>query len=138
MLKIRAHHLLCIPRFKGGGHSKEAGRNFRSICKQIKNNPEKQIKIIRECDDICLKCPHFNGKICVKRKGINKDILVHDDRVLKKLNIEKNKNYAAKQIFNLSVKEIDSEQLKYICKGCEFLKCCIKKGINKSFVKNIK
>lgn len=136
-MKIRAHHLLCIPRFRGGGYSKEAGRHLRSTCKSIRENPEKKIRVVMECDDICLKCPHFNGKICVKRKGINKIILAHDDRVLKKLGIKKNMNYEIRNIFNLSVREIGSEQLKDICKGCGFLEYCIKYGINTSFVKDI-
>ena len=48
------------------------------------------------------------------------------------------RNMAEAGQFHGLVKEIDSIQPKEICKGCGFLKSCIKYGINKSFVKDIK
>ena len=44
MIKIRGHHLLCIPRFYSGGYNKEFAENMKYICMQIRKNPD--VKII--------------------------------------------------------------------------------------------
>lgn len=139
IMKLRAHHLLCIPRFKGGGYSKEFCRHLRNICQLIRDNPNSKIVVLKDCDIVCVKCPHFDKKnnICIKRPGINKHILIHDQKVLDGLKIKKDSFHKIKDVFNLSVKEIDSRKIRKICKGCEYLGYCIRYGVNKSFLKDI-
>lgn len=136
-IRIRPHHLLCIPRFYGGGYSKEFGLNLKKICINIRENPSIKVKVIRECDDICEKCPYKKENICKKTPNLNKWILRQDDIVLNKLEIKQNSIYRAKDIFNHSMNTITSENIANICKGCVFLKNCIKVGINNSFKKDL-
>ncbi|MBU1988422.1 MAG: DUF1284 domain-containing protein, partial [Nanoarchaeota archaeon] len=58
-IKIRAHHLLCIPRFYSGGYNKTFSDNMKNIVMQIRKNPDVKIKVISgKSDVLCDKCPH--------------------------------------------------------------------------------
>lgn len=60
MIKIRYHHLMCIPRFGGKGYSKEFCENLLTIKKQLQDS---RYSLTTECDDICKCCPNMlNGK----------------------------------------------------------------------------
>lgn len=137
-IKIRAHHLLCIPRFKGGGYNKNIRERIFEIQKRIKENPNIKIKVVKECDNICDACPFKKDNICKKTPKLNYWILVQDNKVLKKLNIKNNQTFKAKNIFKLSIVKIKNKELKNICKRCNFLDFCLKYGLNKSFVSKIK
>lgn len=136
-LRIRAHHILCIPRFYGGGYDKVFGENLKRICLVIRKNPDIKIEVVRKCDDICEKCPHKKNNICKKTPKLNYWIISQDNKVLKKSRLKENSVHMAKDVFNLSMDKIDSEILKDICKGCVFLENCLRVGINKSFRKEI-
>jgi len=137
MIKIRAHHLLCIPRFYSKGYSEEFGENMKKICFEIRENPNIKIKIVKECDDLCDKCPYKKDDICKKTPKLNKWVLLQDDRAFKKLKIKENSIHNAKDVFNLSMEKVNSKGVKDVCKGCVFLKNCIKVGINNSFKKDL-
>ncbi|MBD3303643.1 DUF1284 domain-containing protein [Candidatus Woesearchaeota archaeon] len=136
-MEIRAHHLLCIPRFYGGGYTTEFGLNLKKICMQIRQHPNTSVKVIRECDTICEKCPYKRDGVCKKTPKLNKWILRQDDAVFNKLKIKPNSVHKAKDIFNHSMNTINSDNLSEICKGCVFLRNCIKVGVNNSFRKNL-
>ena len=38
-IKIRGHHISCIPRFYHGGYDKTFAKNMKEICMQIRKNP---------------------------------------------------------------------------------------------------
>lgn len=137
MIKIRAHHLACIPRFYGGGYSKVFGENLKRICFGIRKNPGVKIKVVKKCDDICDKCPYKKNNICKKTPTLNKWVLALDDKVLKKLDLKENSIHKAKDVFNLSIAKINSKNIKGVCKGCVFLRNCIHVGTNNSFKKDL-
>ncbi len=137
MKKIRAHHLLCIPRFYGGGYNKKFGENMKKICSYIRKHPNTKIKVLKKCDDLCAKCPHKKNNICKKTSKINYWILSQDNKVLKKLKLKENSIHKAKDVFNLSMKNVGNKDVKNICQGCPFLNNCLKVGINNSFRRNI-
>ena len=77
------------------------------------------------------------NNLCKKTLKLNHWILRQDDKVLKKLKLKDNSFHKAKDIFNLSIGNVTSQNIKDICKGCVFLKNCIKVGINNSFKKDL-
>lgn len=135
-MKIRAHHLLCIPRFKGGGYNKNIRDKIRDIQKKIKENPDLKIVITTSCDDICNSCTFNINNKCMKKQNSNYWIKVQDSKVMKRLGIKNNQEFLAKDIFTMSINKITNKELKQICKGCEFLRCCLKYSLNKSFIKH--
>ena len=70
-IKIRAHHLLCIPRFYRGGYDELFAKNMKEICQTIRKNPRIKIKVVvGKLDDLCHKCPHESKKGCVQSNKI--------------------------------------------------------------------
>jgi hypothetical protein len=137
-MRIRAHHLLCIPRFKGGGYDKKIRKKMFLVQKKIIKNSKLKVRLVKKCDYICLSCPFFNKNKCRKRKNIEYWINIQENKIVKRLKIRYNQNFLAKNIFMLSINEIKNKELKNICRGCEYLKYCLKHGINKSFIKKLK
>jgi hypothetical protein len=135
-IKIRAHHLACIPRFYRGGYNKQFAENMKNICAAIRNNPNIKIKIlIGRLDDLCMRCPYKYKNRCIQSEKIGKWVVAQDKKVADYLKLEP--NYTARDIFNLSMEKINKKTIKSICKNCIFLDNCIKVGINESFRKDL-
>lgn len=62
MLRLRAHHLNCLPRFGGSGYSKEFCRNMKSIKERFMGGED--YEIVSEADDICAFCPNLINGVC--------------------------------------------------------------------------
>lgn len=76
MIKIRYHHLMCIPRYKSNGYSLEFCKNMEHIKESLKNN---NYILVDCCDDICRFCPNnINGKCADDEKVKRYDTLVQD------------------------------------------------------------
>lgn len=137
-LLIRAHHLLCIPRFYHGGYDKRFAENIKKVCLQIRKNPNISIKVIdSKLDVLCKKCPHASHGRCNQSKRIRKWVVVQDKRIVKHLKLKPNSTYRARDIFGLSIKKANNKRIKQICRNCIYLKNCLKVGINRSFKKDL-
>lgn len=138
LILIRAHHLVCIPRFYGGGYSKDFADNMKEICLNIRKNPKVKIKVVvGELDHLCDKCPHRFEDGCVQTKKIGEWVVAQDKRVVNFLNIEVDSIHKAKDIFNLSLAKIHEDTIGSVCKECIFHSNCIRVGINNSFRKDL-
>ena len=137
MLKIRAHHLLCIPRYYSGGYDKRFAKNMKKICLFIRRNPSTNIKITTKCDVLCAKCLHRKGNICIQTPKMQKWVLSHDKKILNYLKLKENSICLAKDVFNISIQEVNDKTIKFVCKSCIFLDNCVKVGINNSFRKEL-
>lgn len=75
-MKIRYHHLMCIPRYKGEGYSRDFCENLEKVKHNIKNN---SFTLVDKCDDICLFCPNnINGRCADEDKVSRYDALVKE------------------------------------------------------------
>lgn len=61
MIKIRYHHLMCIPRFTGKGYSEEFCKNMQTVKNEIEYN---NYQLVEECDEICSHCPNNIKGVC--------------------------------------------------------------------------
>lgn len=137
-INIRAHHILCIPRFYRCGYNKNFADNMKEICKNIRDNPDNRIKIlVGKLDDICIKCPYKYKNRCIQSNEIGKWVILQDKKVAKYLKLKPNSTYKTREIFNLSMNKLNQKTIKSVCKNCIFLNNCIKVGMNKSFKKDI-
>jgi hypothetical protein len=137
-IKIRAHHLACIPRFYHGGYDKHFARNMKDICAAIRKNPNTKIRVlVGKFDDICMKCPHKSSNRCIQSEEISKWVVAQDKKVAKYLRLKPNSIHSAKEVFNLSMDKINEKTIKSICKDCIFLDNCINVEINNSFRMNL-
>jgi hypothetical protein len=138
MIRIRAHHLLCIPRFYNGGYDKRFAENMKGICLMIRENPDVKIKVIvGELDDLCEKCPYEYENRCVQSREIGKWVVSQDEKVAGYLDLKSNSIHVAKEVFNLSINAVNEKNIEFVCEGCIFLENCIRVGINSAFMKDL-
>lgn len=122
ILKIRAHHLLCMQGFQGYGYSSDFVKNLANIVNIIRGNLDTEVLIVDSCDDICAACSKNNNDICDNFCEID----FMDKNVLNKLEIESGSLMKAKNAFdivNLKLNSLDS--VKDICGECSWAQKCI-------------
>ncbi len=138
IIRIRAHHLLCIPRFYHGGYDEDFAENMKGICSAIRKHPDTRIKVLNgELDDLCRKCPFKYDGRCVQSEEIGKWVIFQDRKVVEYLGVDVNATHTARDIFNLSMDGVNEETIRSVCEGCIFLDNCIKVGINNAFRKDL-
>ncbi|MDE6470925.1 MAG: DUF1284 domain-containing protein [Eubacterium sp.] len=80
MMKIRYHHLMCIPRYKGEGYSREFCENLRKVKESIH---EEDYTLVDCCDDICLFCPNNENGICKDSEKVSRYDTLVKGKILK-------------------------------------------------------
>ncbi len=138
-MKLRAHHLICMTRFRNHstnseGYTNEFNDNFIKMQDNILENPNQVIQVKRECDDVCNKCPHIKDDVCNKpsKYKISHWVKVMDNKTLRLLKLQPDTSHQASKLLKLTIEKVDNNNLKNICKGCEYLDKCLAYGINKS------
>jgi hypothetical protein len=122
-MRLRAHHLLCILGFRGLGYDEKFIKKMESIIQRIKKHPALGIKIIKECDDICVACPFDVEGFCRNEVvGGEKAVRGKDREVMERLELKEREKYNLKEILNLIKKKIKPDDLLVICKDCPWLK----------------
>lgn len=122
VVKLRAHHLLCVEGFEGYGYNRDFVCNMSGIVSKL--NANSNVVIVNFCDEICSKCPSLNNGVCVNEKGGEDVVRLMDERVIKMLSIER-KTYL---YFDLKNKVNDvfrtKKDLEGICSLCSWKKIC--------------
>jgi hypothetical protein len=86
-LKIRAHHLCCIQGFQGYGYSPAFVANMRAVISDLEALPSRPLRLITECDAICISCPS-KRECTIQESHLSRRIRQMDLVVLEKLRIE--------------------------------------------------
>jgi len=138
LIKIRGHHISCIPRFYHGGYDGKFAENMQRIVMRLRKNPDMKIKLLAaKPDSFCEKCLHLRRGKCAQSPEIGKWVVSQDRKVLKYLKLKENSVHKAKDVYNLSMEKINPKTIRKVCKGCIFLDNCVKVGINNSFRKDL-
>ncbi len=124
LLKIRAHHILCMQGFQGLGYSKEFTRNMTLISEKIQKNPSFFIKIIIEADSICEYCPNLLDGLCNLEMDSLKLISSMDSLVLKSLKMESGSVISSVQLKNLA-SSLTPKKVEKICGDCSWRADCL-------------
>lgn len=119
ILKIRAHHLLCIQGFQGYGYNQGFVDNMKEVIKSISSNPDLEVEIIDECDVICSFCPYNEGGVC--QKSSDQKVKDMDMYILRRLGLRKGANGRAKDILHY----VRGLNIQDICSDCEWKEKCL-------------
>lgn len=125
ILKIRAHHLLCMQGFQGYGYSEDFVDNMQQVIKHINSSPEQKIEIISDCDIICSKCPYNKKEVCTKNSDSAAKLKDMDMNVLKKLELKKSEKIKSKDILSLIKTKLKKSDIENICKDCSWKDKCL-------------
>ena len=84
--------------------------------------PETKVKIAVSPDDICSACPHLSNQGCtLKGKGHESHMRQQDMDVLRRLKLKEGEEIRWIEITNRISKNIATDKLHIICKGCPWL-----------------
>lgn len=121
-MRLRAHHLLCILGFRGLGYDEKFIKKMGSVIQRIKEHPDLEVEVIKECDDICSACPfNFEGLCENEAVGGEEKVKEKDRRVAGRLDLKANGTLTIKGILDLVKKKIKPGDLAAICGDCPWL-----------------
>ena len=65
-IKLRGHHLICLPFFTGDGYNPEFIRNLKEIL--IRAQSGEEVEVCSGVDDVCTMCPFLKERRCGMRR----------------------------------------------------------------------
>ena len=122
-MRLRFHHLLCILGFRGLGYDEKFIQGMKRVVQRMKEHPDMQIEVIKECDDICSACPFNIDGYCENEVvGGEERVRERDERIAESLNLKAEDILTVKEVMDLLKKEIKPGDLSIICGDCPWLK----------------
>lgn len=114
--KLRAHHLLCIPQYRGKGYSGGFCEELGRIRQQFLSG-EGQVSIVSAPDAVCRLCPNRTGSGCAldNNKVEGKDI-----RILQRLGLAEGEERDINAVFARAGERIDREFFEASCGQCRW------------------
>lgn len=67
MIKLRYHHIMCIPRFEGKGYSKKFCENMAELKPYFEKG---EYELTDKCDDVCKACPNLVLGRCITHSKV--------------------------------------------------------------------
>lgn len=124
-LEIRAHHLCCIQGFQGYGYSPAFVANMRAVISDLEALPSRPLKLVTNCDAICISCP--SKRECIAQEShLSRRIKHMDFAVLDKLEIEDGTVLRADEAFQLINSKINSpSDVEDVCGTCKWRQKCL-------------
>ena len=118
-MKLRAHHLLCLPNFIGEGYSDAFTVNMAARKRQLA--AEGGFTLAAGADDICAACPNLRGEACETQDKVSR----YDAAARRLLGLEPGKRYSAAALEKRVCEEIfEKHRLREICGDCEWYPLC--------------
>ena len=124
-LRIRAHHLCCIQGFQGYGYSPAFVANMRSVISDLEALPSRPLKLVTECDAICISCPS-KRECTIQESTLSRRIKQMDLAVLDKLRMEDGVIVNADEAFRLINSKINNAlDVEDVCGTCKWKQKCL-------------
>lgn len=116
--------MLCLPRFRGFGYSKEFTANMARIAKILTDRPQQLVELVDGPDDICHLCPHLaaTGE-CVLEEQVR--VSERDGIVLKLLGVLPGKRLSYLELTARLAAVTDSSLMEKACAGCRWQQFCV-------------
>lgn len=116
-IELRAHHLLCLPGYKGHAYSKNHANSWERVAKSLKQYPDMRVKIVTGRDTLCTTCPN-NEKS--ENRCNEKLLALLDEKVKSILTLTENVTYKYNELHK-SLKEImTKEKHEVLCGDCHW------------------
>ena len=121
MIRLRAHHGMCLYYFKGKGYSDTFVENMCRY-KELLENDDPVIELTAATDDLCAVCPHNHEQLC----DTAAKVLNYDKKVLELCNLREGEKISYND-FSAKIKSriIKSGKRPKICGNCQWSDLCI-------------
>jgi hypothetical protein len=122
LIKIRAHHLLCIQGFQGYGYSLGFAEELGRIKERLYSE-DPVIEIVEGMDDICHHCPNRLNELC--KEHLNK-VIEMDRLVLEILGIPEGITMRFLAAIDAVDRSFDDKfKVDKVCGGCRWKNVCL-------------
>lgn len=122
LLRLRAHHGMCLAFFEGKGYSDGFTAHMENVLAGMKQNPI--LQIVTTGDMICKKCPNLREDICISQDKVEE----YDRKVLLACGLEENCVISWEEFFHLVEKSIlKPGRREGICGHCQWGEICRRK-----------
>ena len=118
-IRLRPHHLLCLPRFRGEGYSPEFIEKAKEIS-ELLQEPDTTLILVDGPDDLCEKCPVMQECTYGEVHKLARDL---DSIVLDAIGLKLHEEIKAKMALSRTAKAIPSVEM--VCTGCQWLDTCL-------------
>lgn len=127
LLKLRAHHLLCIPQYQGNGYSEAFCSQMEAVIKALKAH-EGRLVLLDEPDILCRHCPNLmrdsaqnleRGSCRCEKEA---EIIRKDRTLLEGLHIEAGMPCEAEELKKKAGIFMSQELFCRACGDCEWLR----------------
>lgn len=120
-MKIRAHHLLCLPHFVGVGYDGAFTANMAAKKQQLE--AENRFELTVGCDEICAACPLREGERCRTQEKVMR----YDTNVRERLDLQTGAAYSYAEISaRVRTELLAPETFRTLCGDCEWFSLCAK------------
>ena len=121
MIRLRAHHGMCLYYFKGKGYSNSFVANILRY-KELLENDDPTIDLTTATDDLCSECPHNHEQICASAGKV----LNYDKCVLDFCNLHVGDRISYRNFSTLVEKRIvEPGNRPGICGDCQWSDLCV-------------
>ena len=118
VLYLRPHHINCIFFYRGLGYDEKFKKNMNTITGLLKIKGDTEIKLINNCDDLCMACPNNKKCICESEEHVRS----FDKKTLKEYKLKIGAVYTFNEIVKKIYTNFDYNKLISICGDCEWFK----------------
>lgn len=116
--KLRIHHLLCIPLFRGAGYDEKFSRNMTEKIKWLKEHSAQQLKLVCSADMICEKCPNLTA--AGNCRSDNNQVQEKDRQLCDRLGIKADQSYTYGELQHLMGRKMTRFLFEQSCISCEW------------------
>lgn len=122
VLKLRAHHGMCLAFFEGKGYSDTFTSHMGSVLEKLKGNPV--LQIVTNGDMICTKCPNLKEKECITQEKVK----TYDQEVLLACGLFEGATLSWEE-FSFLIEEciLKKGKRREICSNCQWNEICQRK-----------
>lgn len=118
MLRLRAHHLLCIERFQGKGYNSEFTESMAQLIQELQKNSMQMIELLNEGDMLCENCPNcINENKC---KLGNNNVVQKNNLVLQYLKRKPKSHISYIQLQRMVQQSISEDDFNACCSNCRW------------------
>lgn len=116
--KLRIHHLLCIPLFRGYGYSDGFCANMARVIRELEANAEEPLEAVCGADMICAGCPNLTSEHTCRTSG--KNVEKKDRQLAEALGIEAGGTYTYRTLMKRAAQRLTEEIFTDSCENCQW------------------
>ncbi|MCR4588713.1 MAG: DUF1284 domain-containing protein [Lachnospiraceae bacterium] len=118
-MRLRVHHLLCVPLFSGHGYSEAFTAHMTRKVEELKKGCE--VVLTTGPDEICSACPNLSkdGRSCLQDRD---HVKTKDARLLEILELREGVEYDSARLWEQVREKLTKEKFEDSCRNCKWYK----------------